>query len=376
MKKITQVLLIGALCVALLSACGNSGGLKGNTGKEAIKINDTVIKSDYVDTRIDQMFKINNLNPEDSFSDYYKANIISGLVNSNLLMQEAEKRDIKASDDEIKALYDTTVAGYGSEENFKKTMEGFGIDDEEFKEMVREQVVYEKMTADVTKDVEVDAKGYYDANPDEFKMPEQVKASHILVETEEEAKNIIEELKNGGDFAALANEHSKDESNKASGGELGFFVAEQMVPEFSTAAFALEPGSMTQEPVQTSFGYHIIKVDEKKEAHQQSFEEAEPQITKMLKDQEASAKMQELLQQLRADATIEYKMDEYNPEKLMEKVQATMQEEAAQQQPTVENEAEPATESAPESGGTPEATETTEATEDTTYDAPPVEPAQ
>lgn len=90
---------------------------------------------------------------------------------------------------------------------------------------------------------------------------EEVKARHILVQTEAQAKEVIVDLKKGGDFAEIAKSKSLDPSGKSQGGDLGYFSREEMVPEFSEAAFKLKDGEMTDTPVKTQFGYHVIKVE-------------------------------------------------------------------------------------------------------------------
>jgi peptidyl-prolyl cis-trans isomerase C len=105
---------------------------------------------------------------------------------------------------------------------------------------------------------------------------QEVHARHILVETEDEAKAIAEELKKGADFAELAKKKSKD-PGASDGGDLGFFTKDQMVPEFSTVAFALEPGKIS-DPVKSQFGWHIIKVEEKRSRKAPEFEQVKAQI--------------------------------------------------------------------------------------------------
>jgi len=105
---------------------------------------------------------------------------------------------------------------------------------------------------------------------------QEVHARHILVETEDEAKAIKAELDKGADFTELAKNKSKD-SGAADGGDLGFFTKEQMVPEFSTVAFALEPGKIS-DPVKSQFGWHIIKVEEKRNRTAPDFEQVKSQI--------------------------------------------------------------------------------------------------
>ena len=105
---------------------------------------------------------------------------------------------------------------------------------------------------------------------------QEVRARHILVETEDEAKAVEEELKKGADFAELAKKKSKD-PGASDGGDLGFFTKDQMVPEFSAVAFALEPGKIS-DPVKSQFGWHVIKVEEKRNRKPPDFEQVKAQI--------------------------------------------------------------------------------------------------
>lgn len=128
----------------------------------------------------------------------------------------------------------------------------------------------------------------------------QVRARHILVKTEELAKEIIELLALGGDFETLAKEHSVGPSGPR-GGDLGFFGEGQMVPAFSKAAFGLKSGEVTKEPVKTRFGFHVIKVEETRQVPPPPFNEAAPK----LEEEARTEAMIGALEKLRADAKIE-----------------------------------------------------------------------
>jgi peptidyl-prolyl cis-trans isomerase C len=119
-------------------------------------------------------------------------------------------------------------------------------------------------------------KKVYDEAAKQIEGEQEVHARHILVETEDEAKAIEAELKKGADFAELAKTKSKD-PGAADGGDLGFFTKDQMVPEFSAVAFTLEPGKIS-DPVKSQFGWHIIKVEEKRNRKAPDFEQVKPQI--------------------------------------------------------------------------------------------------
>lgn len=129
---------------------------------------------------------------------------------------------------------------------------------------------------------------------------QEVSARHILVESEDEAKGISADLKKGGDFAAIAKEKSKDPGSKDTGGDLGFFTKDQMVPEFAEAAFKLDKGQIS-DPVKSQFGWHVIRVDDKRAKQPPAFEQVKEQIENYVQ-RKAQA---ELIQKLRADAKIE-----------------------------------------------------------------------
>jgi peptidyl-prolyl cis-trans isomerase C len=119
-------------------------------------------------------------------------------------------------------------------------------------------------------------KKVYEEAAKEITGEQEVHARHILVETEDEAKTVEDELKKGADFAELAKKKSKD-PGASDGGDLGFFTKDQMVPEFSAVAFALEPGKVS-DPVKSQFGWHVIKVEEKRNRKAPDFEQVKGQI--------------------------------------------------------------------------------------------------
>lgn len=164
-------------------------------------------------------------------------------------------------------------------------------------EFVTRQLVVEEYRTRLVKEVTVnddEVAAFYEENKEKYKRPPMVKASHILVGTEEEAKQVKQSLSAGAEFAALAKERSKDTTNKDNGGDLGWLVPGRLAPAFEQAAFALEVGQLS-DPVQTNYGWHIIQVSEKREPGYQEFS----QIKQML-SQQALAKKQ---QQVVAEAT-------------------------------------------------------------------------
>ena len=143
----------------------------------------------------------------------------------------------------------------------------------------------------------------YDKFVAEFQPAEEVRARHILVETKEEADAIKAELDAGGDFATIAQEKSIDPGSGANGGDLGFFAKGMMVPEFEAAAFALtNPGDVSA-PVQSQFGFHIIKLEEKRQAQPPTFEQVAPQLQQQVLMRVFNEKVEELMAGVTIDVT-------------------------------------------------------------------------
>lgn len=140
---------------------------------------------------------------------------------------------------------------------------------------------------------------------------EEVHAKHILVATEDEAKALIAELKKGGSFEKLAKEKSTDKASGAEGGDLGWFKKTDMVKEFADSAFALKKGELTPTPVKTQFGFHVILVEDRRQAPPPSFEE----MAEQLREELARETVSTMLDQLRANAKIEkFNIDGSKPE--------------------------------------------------------------
>nr|WP_257787940.1 peptidylprolyl isomerase [Limihaloglobus sulfuriphilus] len=184
-----------------------------------------------------------------------------------------------------------------------------------------------------------DVKNYYDENTQQFKQPEQVRASHILVKVEkdaseedkaaakEEIKAIKAKIDAGEDFAELAKSESDCPSGK-NGGDLNFFSQGRMVKPFSDAAFAMEVGEIS-DVVETQFGYHIIKVTDKKEANTQTFDEVKANIKARLESEKRNKYVSSYIEKLKEEAELTYD-EEYDPAKQQKPQQIQVQPQSAQ----------------------------------------------
>jgi peptidyl-prolyl cis-trans isomerase C len=165
----------------------------------------------------------------------------------------------------------------------------------------RNRLLMESLLQDAGKAALSDAAEHqvYDDAIKQAKNEEEVRARHILVPTEDEAKAILVQLKGGADFATLAKEKSKD-PGASEGGDLGYFTKDQMVPEFADVAFKLDKGQIS-DPVKTQFGWHIIQVEDKRIKPAPTFEQVKPQLENYV----AHRAQAELVDTLRKSATIE-----------------------------------------------------------------------
>jgi peptidyl-prolyl cis-trans isomerase C len=163
---------------------------------------------------------------------------------------------------------------------------------------IRQVFVTRYLNEHVTDDA---IKARYEQKLKDNPPPEEVRAAHILVKTEDEAKAIIEQLKGGADFAALANEKSTDKGSGANGGELGWFAKEVMVKEFADAAFAMKVDEVSQAPVKSQFGYHIIKLEERRTQPAPTLDSQKEQIRAELSEENVQA----LVKTLRTEAKVE-----------------------------------------------------------------------
>ena len=181
---------------------------------------------------------------------------------------------------------------------------------------------FKKHVVDAVTSDEVKAR--YEAEIAKIEPQDEVRARHILVKTEDEAKAVIADLDGGKDFVELAKEKSTD-PNKSEGGDLGFFGKGRMVPEFEAVAFTLEPGTYTKEPVKTQFGFHVIKVEEKRKQQPPALEQVEGQVRQIV----MRDKYVELLEKAKADAGVEIADPELK--KAYDAVNAPQAEEKPQQ---------------------------------------------
>ncbi len=174
---------------------------------------------------------------------------------------------------------------------------------ERFKKDAMLEILLKREIEDKAKVDESELKAYYDANPQEFRLNEEIRASHILVKTEEEARDILKKLKEGADFKKLAMELSQDPGTSKKGGDLGYFGKGKMNPEFERAAIKLKEGELS-EPVRTNFGYHIIKLTGRKQGQLVEYAKVTEILRQRLTREKQKKVFEEWIAGLKKDAKI------------------------------------------------------------------------
>ena len=364
-KKILATLAISAV---LFAGCG----LK--SGETIITVNDKKITQGQFDKMFDEqagngMLAALGIDIKSDTNNFLyllvKDRVINELIVKTLLDEEIEKRGITVTNKEVDQAIKEIVDKLGSKEQLNTLLKQNGMTNAQFKRDLKEEVKMKKLAKELgTYNVsDAEAKKFYNDNIKKFKHPEKVRASHILIsvspaEIEEvvksDAKNknldeaalkakveeeikaksaeaeakanklLAEAKKDMTQFAKLAKDNSDDTTSAVKGGDLGFFAAKEMVPEFSKAAFSMKPNTISDKPVKTQYGYHIIMVTDRAAAGQDSFDKVKNNIKGYLENQKQIEAIDKLTESLKKNAKIVYVNPSYDPEQMKKDVQKSI----------------------------------------------------
>jgi len=247
-----------------------------------------------------------------------KKEVLESLINKQLLYQESLKKDITISEAEINEQMQKMKKRFPDENTFKELLKKEGLSFDDLRSQIKRDLMLQRfIEVQFVKNITVpdqEAKAYYEGNLNMFKKSEQIQASHILIKIDSEAKEadkakaraklekIKKKLKNGEDFAALAGESSECPS-KAKGGDLGYFGRGQMVKPFEDVAFSLQKGEVS-DIVETGFGYHLIKVTDKKPETIIAYNDVKEKLNQYLKQQKMRNKIGQYINKLKETAKI------------------------------------------------------------------------
>lgn len=279
----------------------------------------TVIELDRgVEGRIQQLAR-KGQSPDPSQIGLLRKNVLEELINVELLSQESKKKGIKVEDRAVGDRLQALKSSFPDEKTYTEALSKDNMTESDLKARIEKGLrIQELVSREIIQKVTIsteESKAFYESNPDAFKQPEQVHASHILIKVDptggdsakKKAKKDIEEilkkLKKGEDFAALAKQHSQCPS-KEKGGDLGLVGRGQTVKPFEDAAFALKSGE-TSGIVETEFGFHVLRVLEKKQERVVPYEEAEESLQNHLKENKIQTEVGRYIEGLRAGSKVE-----------------------------------------------------------------------
>ncbi len=363
-----QLLATLAVSAVLFAGCG----LK--SGEAIIKVNNKTISQGQFDKEFDKqagngIAKALGIDIKDDKNSFLyllvKERVINELIVKTLLDEEIAKRGIKVTNKDVDEAVKEIINKLGSKERLDQLLKQNDMTNSQFRKDLKEEVKMKKLAHELGsfKVSDEEAKKFYNENTDKFKHPDRVRASHILIAANaEELKEVIKsDPKNKGldetaikakvdeeikakeakanqvlsevrkditQFAKLAKENSDDKATASKGGDLGFFASKEMVPEFSKAAFSMKPDSVSDKPVKTQFGYHIIMVTDRAAAGQEPYEKVKNNIKAYLENQKQIEAIDNLTESLKKNAKIEYVNPEYDPKAIKEGVEESIKNSA------------------------------------------------
>jgi peptidyl-prolyl cis-trans isomerase C len=242
------------------------------------------------------------------------------VIEQVLVKQAAEREGIEADPKDVDRSVEELRSAFNTELSYVSTLEGEGYTEESYREhvasMMASKIYLDRIRADAADVSDTELERYYRDNEYRLTFPERVRVRHILITWKpmgtqddqaairKQMEPILERARNGEDFAALAREFSDDLATKNYGGDTGLFHRGQMAPQFEAVAFALEPGEIS-DPVETSFGVHVLKLEERREERLVPLDEVREQLRDHVRQEKMEAAVRARIDELRAAADIE-----------------------------------------------------------------------
>ncbi len=302
-------IIVGVVLVA--AGLGAAFLLTGDSASAAATVNGVDIPESQVDQQLSvikqqqpQLFEGEG-GPEQETR--YREQIVTFLINAELIKQEAKKVGIKVSDKDVDERVKQVKDLFPEKSQFEKALADQNLTEEGLRDQIYDQLVADEMMERVTKDIKVGAKekkAYYDKNKEQFIEPEQRLWSQITVDDKKEAGKVLDELNDGADFAKTAKDKSTDEQTAAEGGDIGWAGPNDFPPEIGDKINDLEVGDVSEVIDAGDGKFVIFKLNDFKKEKQLAYKDVKDQVKEMLKTNEQQAKFGELIERLNKEATI------------------------------------------------------------------------
>ncbi len=308
MKRKISIVIYIVIIMLLVTACG---------AKVVATVNGKKITEPELKTRLEQvavMYGYDLTNEEaKEVVVYLEEQVLDSLIEEKVVLQAAADRKITVKKEEVQAELDKIRNQFADDKAYTDFLAERKFTEQDLSTYLKNQLILNKLFEEETKEITattVDIKKYFDENEAEFYVPEQIKASNIVVATEEAAKAVIARLDKGENFGDLAVELSIDPTAKDNRGDLGYFDKDaELVEEFKNAAFALQVGKYTKTPIQSIYGYHIILVEDKKAAADRTFEEVKAELENRFLFEDKNEKFSKYVDGLLEKAVVDKKIE-------------------------------------------------------------------
>jgi parvulin-like peptidyl-prolyl isomerase len=286
----------------------------------AARVNGAIIHRDAVRAVVQALAEAQDTPPDGKQIERLTRDALDSLIAFELLYQESQKRGVAVTDADVDADVSRTKARFANADAYDSALQQRGLSAEDVRRDTRKTLAVNALLEQTAwRDITIPpekVRRFYDENREQFRHPAEIRASHILIRADREASTlqraqaqqqaeaVLAQLKAGADFAELARQRSQDPGTAGKGGDLGFFSRGAMEPTFEEAAFALNVGEISG-VVTTPYGFHLIKVTDKRPAGYAPLAEVQADISAMLRDEEKRKRQDQLVAQLKQQATVD-----------------------------------------------------------------------
>lgn len=319
-KRMQKVIIAAMAALMLIPTAAFSA--EDTAGKIAAKINDRTVSMQEFEREVDNYMMRYQGGKEalpPAFVKQIREQAINTLINREVLLQESEKKGIKADKQKIQEGIQSIQKRFANQQQFEEALKNMKLSRDDLEKQYTQKTKIETLLdQQVVSKIDIkedEAKAYFNDHNDEFSQKEQIRARHILIkvdksadekkksEAREQLVKVQKKIVAGEDFSELAKQYSQGPSS-AKGGDLGYFAKGQMVKPFEEVAFKLAPNEVS-DIVETRFGYHLIKVVDHKPEKKAVFAEIKERVTEKLKKQRVQQEIGDYIKKLREKATIE-----------------------------------------------------------------------
>lgn len=314
-----------SLAIALLLLSAAAAHAQGIYPGDAVRVNDETVSYQrfhgfYIEYRNSKGVAVGARGDQLDLLTRLRREAMDLLIEQTLVRQAAEEAGIEADPAEVDKHIEELRSVYNSDDSFRMKLQDDGFTEESYRRhiarMTEAKIYLDRVRIDAADVSDAELERYYEQNEARLTLPERVRVRHILLTwkpmgtTDDRAalrkqmEPILERARNGEDFAALATEFTDDYATKNTGGDTGLFPRGTMVPAFEEVAFSLEPGEIS-DPVETVFGVHILRLEERSESRLMPLDEIREQLREHVREEKMEAAVQKKIQELKAAADVE-----------------------------------------------------------------------